>query len=164
MRYRLITLFVLFATIAFNFYLYNCSKRIFSSTRYWASSRHDSGRSGDILQAMRESSPASWTSSALTPLWPHRRLHGQRTTQWWLHVHFLKPLVERRVAADSIIARLRPQLGRVAGASLFLQPVQDIRMGGRPGGAQYQYSLLSADLEELHTWEPRIRAALEVLP
>ncbi len=76
----------------------------------------------------------------------------------------LKPLAERHVAIDRVIGRLRPQLARVAGANLFLQPVQDIRMGGRSGGAQYQYTLLCDNLEELRSWEPKIRAVLTTLP
>lgn len=76
----------------------------------------------------------------------------------------LKPLVERGVRAERILARLRPKLAQIPGASLYLQPVQDIRMGGRPSGAQYQYSLLSDDLDTLRTWEPKIRAAFSELP
>jgi multidrug efflux pump len=63
-----------------------------------------------------------------------------------------------------VIARLRGKLAREPGASLFLQPVQDIRMGGRAANAQYQYTLQADDLAELRAWEPRIRQALTQLP
>ncbi|MFC5473467.1 efflux RND transporter permease subunit [Paraherbaspirillum soli] len=76
----------------------------------------------------------------------------------------LKPLSQRKLTADQVIARLRGKLGNVAGASLFLQPVQDIRVGGRSSNAQYQYTLQSDDLNELRTWEPKIRLALSNLP
>jgi multidrug efflux pump len=76
----------------------------------------------------------------------------------------LKPRSERNESADQVIARLRPKLGREPGASLFLQPDQDIRMGGRQGNAQYQYTLQADDLKELQTWEPKIREALTLIP
>ena len=76
----------------------------------------------------------------------------------------LKPQSERNLSADEVIARLRPKLAKVPGASLFLQSAQDIRVGGRMGNAQYQYTLQSDDLEELREWEPRIRDALSKLP
>ncbi len=72
----------------------------------------------------------------------------------------LKPLKERKASADAIVARLRPQLSQVAGASLFLIPIQDVRIGGRLSNAQFQYTLQSDDLEQLREWEPRIRAEL----
>jgi multidrug efflux pump len=76
----------------------------------------------------------------------------------------LKPLAERKESADKIIARLRVKLADQPGANLFLNPVQDIRVGGRQSNATYQYTLQADDLDELRTWEPRIRAALSRLP
>ncbi len=76
----------------------------------------------------------------------------------------LKPLSQRDVSADEVVNRLRPKLGREPGAGLFMVPMQDIRIGGRPSNAQYQFSLQSDDLEELREWEPKIRAALSKLP
>jgi multidrug efflux pump len=72
----------------------------------------------------------------------------------------LKPLKERRESADQVIARLRDKLANEPGANLFLQAVQDIRIGGRPGGAQYQYTLQADNLDELNEWAPQIRLAL----
>jgi multidrug efflux pump len=76
----------------------------------------------------------------------------------------LKPLAERKESADKIIARLRVKLANQPGANLFLNPVQDIRVGGRQANATYQYTLQADDLEELRTWEPRIRQAMSQLP
>jgi len=76
----------------------------------------------------------------------------------------LKPIAERQVTADQVIARLRPKLAHEPGASLFLQPAQDIRVGGRPSNAQYQFTLQSDSIEELRAWEPRIRQALTKVP
>ena len=76
----------------------------------------------------------------------------------------LKPLSQRTDTADQVIARLRGKLAHVPGANLFLQPVQDIRIGGRQANAQYQYTLQGDDLAELRAWEPKIRQALTTLP
>jgi multidrug efflux pump len=76
----------------------------------------------------------------------------------------LKPLSQRSETADQVIARLRGKLAHVPGANLFLQPVQDIRIGGRQANAQYQFTLQGDDLTELRAWEPKIRQALSDLP
>ena len=76
----------------------------------------------------------------------------------------LKPLKERRLTADQVIARLRPRLAQEPGATLTLVPVQDIRAGGRQSNAQYQFTLQADELAELQAWEPRVRQALSQLP
>jgi multidrug efflux pump len=77
----------------------------------------------------------------------------------------LKPLAERDLSADQIIARLRPALARVEGVSTFLQAVQDLGGGGgRSSNSQYQYTLLGDDLVELRTWSQKLRAALQDMP
>ena len=76
----------------------------------------------------------------------------------------LKPLSSGREPIDAVMARLRPKLSKVTGASLFLQPVSDLRIGGRPSNAAYQYTLQADNLPDLETWEPRIRAAMTALP
>ncbi|AIY42781.1 Cobalt-zinc-cadmium resistance protein CzcA; Cation efflux system protein CusA [Collimonas arenae] len=76
----------------------------------------------------------------------------------------LKPLTQRKLTADKVIARLRGKLSHVPGANLFMQSVQDIRVGGRSSDAQYQYTLQADDLNELRTWEPKIRDAMTALP
>src|SRR5437588_3655069 len=76
----------------------------------------------------------------------------------------LVPLNERHISADGVIGRLRREMAVVPGATLFLQSVQDIRVGGRPSNAQYQYTLQSPTLEELNEWSPKIAAALQREP
>jgi multidrug efflux pump len=71
---------------------------------------------------------------------------------------------DRKISADEVIARLRPKLGHVPGANLFLQPVQDLRIGGRGGNAQYQYTLQGSDTKELLQWAPRVLQKLRGLP
>jgi multidrug efflux pump len=76
----------------------------------------------------------------------------------------LKPLTERSESAQQVIARLRTKLAKEPGASLYLNAVQDIRVGGRESNASYQYSLLSDNLADLREWEPKIRKAFSALP
>ncbi len=66
----------------------------------------------------------------------------------------LKPLGQRSETADQIITRLRPKLNAVPGATLFLQAVQDVRIGGRQSSAQYQYTIQSDNLQLLNHWAP----------
>jgi multidrug efflux pump len=76
----------------------------------------------------------------------------------------LKSREERRVSADQVIARLRPQFARDPRASLYLQAAQDIRVGGRQASGQYQYTLQGDDLESLTTWTPQLMARLRGEP
>ena len=89
----------------------------------------------------------------------------------------LKPLEERGpctkkhfwdscqyVSADDVINRLRGKLAAVPGATLIMQSAQDLTIGGRFGNAQYQYTLQSANLDELNAWAPRLLQKLRTLP
>ena len=76
----------------------------------------------------------------------------------------LKPRAERGVSVDQVMARLRGKLARVPGATLFLQAVQDIRVGGRQSNALYQYTLQGDSLDDLRTWTPRLAEALGRVP
>jgi len=87
---------------------------------------------------------------------------GQRNSANFFVI--LKPLAERRVSAELVIARLRRQMARVPGANLYLQAAQDVRVGGRAANAQYQYTLSGDDLAELQTWAPRVQRALATVP
>ncbi|CUU24637.1 putative transport protein yegO [Duffyella gerundensis] len=88
---------------------------------------------------------------------------GSRTNSGSMFIS-LKPLSERKESAQQVIARLREALAKEPGASLYLSAVQDIRAGGREANASYQYTLLSDDLDDLRTWEPKIRQAFSALP
>ena len=72
----------------------------------------------------------------------------------------LKPYSERRVTADGVVTRLREKLGQVPGARLYLVAVSDLRTGGRPSNATYQYTLLSDSTTALYEWAPRLTNAL----
>ncbi len=75
----------------------------------------------------------------------------------------LKPKEERPMTADQVIARLRGKLSHVPGATLYLQSNQDLRVGGRFGAAQYQYTLQGDDPTELFAWAPRVYERLRRL-
>jgi multidrug efflux pump len=68
----------------------------------------------------------------------------------------LKPKEDRDVTADQVIARLRAKSGHVPGATLYMQSNQDLRVGGRFGAAQYQYTLQGDDPNVLFEWAPRV--------
>ena len=72
----------------------------------------------------------------------------------------LKPLSERD-GVDKVMARLRRKLGQVPGGRLYLNPVQDIRIGGRSGNAEYQYTLLGDNTAEVYAWGPKLLAAVQ---
>jgi len=88
---------------------------------------------------------------------------GSRTNSGMMFVS-LKPLAARSESAQAVIARLRTKLAKEPGANLYLNAVQDIRVGGRESNASYQYSLLSDNLADLREWEPKIRQAFAALP
>jgi multidrug efflux pump len=84
---------------------------------------------------------------------------GGQTNSGFMFVS-LKPLSERHISVDGVIARLRHKMAVVPGATLYLNAVQDIRVGGRSSNAQYQYTLQAPSFEELNEWAPKIAAAL----
>ncbi|OIQ87195.1 multidrug resistance protein MdtC [mine drainage metagenome] len=161
-----IMMLVLAATVGFNLYLYTVVPKGFFP-------QQDTGRLiGGIqadqsisFQAMRAKladfvtivsrDPAVDSAVGFTG-------GGQRNTGFMFVS--LKPLAQRKLSADQVIARLRGKLAHEPGANLFLQSVQDIHVGGRASNAQYQYTLQADDIDALRTWEPKIREALSRLP
>jgi multidrug efflux pump len=88
---------------------------------------------------------------------------GGQTNSGFVFVS-LKPKPGRKISSDQVIARLRPKLNQVAGARLFLQSVQDIRVGGRQSNAQYQYTLQADSVTDIYKWAPRLTDALQRSP
>lgn len=76
----------------------------------------------------------------------------------------LKPFAQRDVSAAEVINRLRPELDKVLGIQLFMQPVQDLSIEDRVSRTQFQFSLESADEQELQTWVPKLVTKLQSLP
>ena len=75
----------------------------------------------------------------------------------------LKPRNERDASADEVVKRLRAKLSKEPGARLFMTPVQDLRIGARAGGSQFEYTIKADELAQLREWEPKIRRALAKL-
>ncbi len=76
----------------------------------------------------------------------------------------LKDSSERKLTADEVIGRLRPKLMRIPGATLYLQSIQDLRIGGRASSTQYQYSLQADNLKDLTEWTPKLTTKVQTLP
>jgi multidrug efflux pump subunit AcrB len=76
----------------------------------------------------------------------------------------LKPRDERDASASQVINRLRPKLAAVEGIAMFMQPSQDINVGGRLSRTQFQYTLQDANLDELNHWGPILQRALQGIP
>jgi multidrug efflux pump len=75
----------------------------------------------------------------------------------------LKPLAQRKINADLVIGRIRKEVAHIAGVNLYLQSVQDLRIGGRMSNAQYQFTLQSDDLNELNQWAPKVLKKLRTV-
>ncbi len=76
----------------------------------------------------------------------------------------LKPAGQRSDSGFAVIARLRPQLAQVTGLQAFLNPVQDVRSGGRASNSTYQYTLKSDTIADLRTWASKLADEMKRLP
>jgi multidrug efflux pump len=157
---------ILVAVFGLNFYLYNIIPKGFfpqqDTGRLVGSIQADQSISFQLMQqkltqfvTILKQDPAVETAVGFTG--------GGQTNSGSVFVS-LVPLSQRHISADGVIARLRRELAMVPGATLFLQAVQDIRVGGRASNAQYQYTLQGSTLEELNEWAPKISAALQSEP
>ncbi len=166
LRHQPITLLVFFTVIGLNVYLYGAIAKGFfpqqDTGRIIGFIQADQATSFQAMQqrldrflAVVKADPAVGNVMGFTG-------GSQRNTAQMFMA--LKPLAERDVSADQVVSRLRDKLAKEAGANLFMVPVQDIRIGGRPSNAAYQFALQADDLEDLRVWEPRIRRAMMALP
>ena len=76
----------------------------------------------------------------------------------------LKPMEVRKISASEVIQRLRPQLAKIPGINTYLQPVQNINVGGRLAKSLYQYTVQGTDLQEVQHWSPLLEEKLRGLP
>src|SRR6516162_4558992 len=167
LRYPAITLAALLATIALNVYLYiHVPKGFFP--------QQDTGRIMGAIQADQDISfqamdnillqmvkiidadPGIDTVNGFTGGWA-----GGNSARMFIS---LKPREQRTANADQIIARLRPKLARVPGATLYLQARQDVSVGGRFGASQYQYTMRGDNIKDLTTFAPRMLQQLRTIP
>jgi multidrug efflux pump len=166
LRHSLVMMLILALTIAFNFYLFAIVPKGFIPSQ----------DTGDVIGGIRADQSISFQSMK-DKLTRFQQIvtadpavstvvgftGGGSTNSGFVFVA-LKPLAERKLSTDQVIARLRPQLTDVAGAQLFLQGAQDVRAGGRQSNATYQFTLQGEDLEELYTWAPKLAEALKHIP
>jgi multidrug efflux pump len=156
LRHSFVTLMILFATILLNFYLYfRVPKGFFP--------QQDNGRLMGAIMADQDTSFQSMDGilrrmvnivAADPAVDMVNGFTGGGIVNTARMFVSLKPLAERGITADYVIARLRPKLARVPGATLYLQAGQDIRVGGRMSNAQYQFTMRSDNLADLTTYAP----------
>ena len=165
LQHPTLTFVILLVTIAINIYLYVIVPKGFFP-------QEDNGRLDGFVQADQDisfkamdqklhafmkivnSDPAVESVVGFT---------GGRTLNSAAMFMSLKPLNERP-PVERVVARLRRKMSVVPGATLYLVPVQDIRIGGRSSNAQYQYTLTSDNLNDLYEWAPKLLAKLKTIP
>jgi multidrug efflux pump len=168
LRHARFTLLVAVITVCINVYLYVIVPKGFfpeqDTGRIMGAIQADQSTSFQAMQgklsqfvSIVQADPAVETLVAFTG-------GNQGTTNTGRMFVSLKPLAERKIGVAQVIARLRPKLAAVPGASLFLQAIQDVRVGGRLSNAMYQFTLQGDDLRELNQWAPRMFRKLQTVP
>jgi len=166
LRFPLFMVLVFFVTVAFTIFMYaeipkgffpqQDTGRLIGFVRADQSISFQAMRQKlDRLAAVVMADPAVVSVTAFTG-------GGQRNSAQMFIA--LKPIRERHATLDEILGRLRPKLSKEPGANLFLNPIQDIRAGGRQTEASNQFTLRGDDLQELRTWAPKLEAALRDRP
>ncbi len=162
-----IMLLILLACIGLNIYLYTIVPKGFFPTqdngRLMGTIRADQSTSFNALQGkllrfaeILQQDPAVKTVVGYAG--------GQQNSNGGQMFAVLTAPNERKEKIGQISNRLREKLAQEPGANLFLQPVQELRIGGRPSAAQFEYSLQSDDLLLLREWTPKLVTALQQLP
>lgn len=163
---KLLVMIILLFTVALNVYLFSAAPKGFfpqqDSGQMNGGIRADQSISSTAMQAkiyqlveIIRKDPAVETVVAFTG--------GGRAGGGFMFVN-LKPVGERDVAAQAVIARLRPQMAKVTGITIFLNPVQDLRMGGRSSNSTYQYTLKSDNAADLKQWAARLAESMKTQP
>jgi multidrug efflux pump len=159
---RPLMLLIMAAVIGLNVYLYTAIPKGFFPTQDsgrlngglradQSISSEEMGRKMRQLEAILLKDPAVATVVGFTG--------GGRAGGGFLSVD-LKPRSQRKDGGQAVIQRLRPQLAKVTGITLFLNPQQDVRAGGRQGNATYQYTLKSDNPQDLKTWAQKLNDAM----
>ena len=166
LRHPATMILVLLATIGLNVYLFTIMPKGFFP-------QQDTGRLTGMIQADQRTSfqamkpkvtafvEAVMSDPAVSEV---VAFTGGSSTNTGRMFASLKDLNVRKVSVDEVIGRIRRKTANMPGATLYLQAVQDIRVGGRASNAQYQYTLQSQDLQQLNSWAPRILAKLRTVP
>ena len=169
LRHSRFMMLIMFATIGLNFYLFAIVPKGFFP-------QQDTGRLNGSIQAAQDISFTAMRQKLADLVDIVRQDPAVESVLGFTGGGFggtrntgrvfasLKPLDERKINVDQVIARLRGKLSSVPGATLYLQAVQDVRIGGRQSNAQYQFTLQGQSLRELTSWAPRILQRLRSLP
>ena len=167
LRHSALTLAILLGTVSLAVYLYIVTPKGFFPTQ-------DTGRLMGAIQAdqdiafpalssiMTQYSNIVMADPAVDNVVAFTGGGGARNTGRFFVQ--LKPISVRKMTADQVIGRLRRKLAAVPGATLYLQAVQDVRVGGRLTNALYQYTLMDENLEELNAWGPRLLQTMRKNP
>ena len=170
LRHQFLTLVVMLSTVAFTVYLYIAIPKGFFP-------QQDTGRLSGSLQADQSTSYQAMKERMLQVVDVVMKDPGVEALNAYTGAGgfggggvnagrmfiTLKPLEERKISSDEVIARIRPNVAKIPGVSLFLQSVQDLRIGGRNSGAQYQYTLQSDNVKDLNEWAPQVFRKLRTL-
>jgi hydrophobe/amphiphile efflux-1 (HAE1) family protein len=169
LRHRFITLMSFFATMALTALLFVIIPKGFFPTQ-------DNGLMMGIMEAAQDVSPTEMKRlqrevagvlakdpdiAAVGSFFGSGSGNTLNTARFFVG---LKPHEERSATASQVINRLRPQIAKLVGVNLFLQPAQDITVGGRIARGQYQYTVQDPDLNELNTWAPKMLEKFKTLP
>ena len=163
---RWLVLFILVAVVGMNVYLFKAAPKGFFPTQdtgqIAAGIRADQSISFEAMQEklrrvvdIIRRDPAVDTVVGFTG--------GSRAGGGFMYIA-LKPADQRTDRGQAVIARLRPQLAQVTGVRIFLNPVQDLRMGGRSSNSTYQYTLKSDNIADLKRWSSRLADAMRSQP
>ncbi len=167
LRWRFATLLVFFATVGVTAYLFMIIPKGFFPSQDTGLiigqaegsqdiSFADMSRKLEQISAVVVKDPAVYSTAIATG--------GSGATNNARVFITLKPRDERDVTAQQVIARLRPEIGKIEGAALFMQAAQDIRVGGRASRTEFQYTLQDPDFDELNVWSPKLLDKLKTLP
>ncbi len=167
LRHSFIMIVILAGTVALNFWLFNIIPKGFfpeqDTGRLFGFIQADQSVSFqrisqklrqyvDLVQADKDvDDVVGWVGGG----------RGAATGQMFIS---LKGLDQRKSSSEQVIARLRPKVAGVAGATLFMFPQQEIRAGGRVSNSLYQYTLKAESLQDLRSWVPKLQEALKTEP
>ncbi len=163
LNYSFVTLLILLGTIALTVFLFiQVPKGFFPE--------QDNGRINGSVLADQDSSFQALTGTLLKMIDILKSDPGvdqalgftgsANTARFFIS---LKPLSVRKASATEIIARLRPKLARVPGATLFLQAAQDVRIGGRQSSAAYQFTMQGDNLDDLINFSPKMLEKMKTI-
>ncbi|HVI51715.1 MAG TPA: efflux RND transporter permease subunit [Candidatus Sulfotelmatobacter sp.] len=171
MRHQIVMLCVMAGTIAFTIYLYGVvPKGLFpqqdtglvmgmTEARIDVSFRDLAAKQQKVVEVLLNDPAVERAASFVGSGGPGPS--GSNTGRMFIT---LKPIAERKLSADKVIARLRPKLAAIPGVNVFLMPAQDLFIGGRSPRSQYQFVLSSESLDDLKTWTPKLIDRLRAEP